>query len=204
MIRLNLLGEDPGIDKSLLMMLGGFLASVIAFIGVFGMMLSSVNSEIVNLNTQIENFEDLLVDLRKKTKVVENLEKKRDELNSKLSVIAELKQNKLGPVRILDDLNTALPGKAWISSVEEKGQGMEISGHALDNQTIALFMKDLEQSNYFKKVDLVETKQAENQGAKVKSFTLLADISYSGNISTEESVEKENKQAAIKRDKNVG
>lgn len=73
---------------------------------------------------------------------------------------------------------------------------MKISGNALDNQTIALFMKDLEQSEYFKKVDLIETKQAENQGAKIKSFTLLADISYAGKIAIE-AVKEEEKQATL-------
>ena len=203
MIRLNLLGEDPSIDKSLLMMLGGFVASVIVLVGVFSIMLSSVNSKIANFNVQIEEFENQLVDLRKKTRVVENLEKKRDELNSKLSVIAELKQNKLGPVRILDDLNLSLPDKAWIASVKESGEQMQIYGHALDNQTVTLFMKDLEQSDYFKKIELVETKQALNQGAKVKSFTIKADVSYSGKVK-EEKVEEDNKQASLKKDKNVG
>lgn len=66
MIRLNLLGEEPSLDKSLVMMLGGFIASIICFVGIFSVMLSSVNSEIANLNVQIETYENQLVDLRKK------------------------------------------------------------------------------------------------------------------------------------------
>ncbi|MEZ4754374.1 MAG: PilN domain-containing protein [Bdellovibrionota bacterium] len=203
MIRLNLLGEDPGIDKTTLKLLGGFFGSIIIFIATFAFLLSSINTQISEMSLQIETFENQLVDLRKKTQVVENLEAKRDELNSKLSIIAELKQNKLGPVRVLDDLNIALPDKAWISSMQEKSQGMEIVGFALDNQTIALFMKDLERSGYFKRVDLVETKQADNQGARVKLFTLLADITYAGTLAIEASEAEENK-ADSKQGENLG
>ena len=70
-----------------------------------------------------------------------------------------------------------------------------IDGKAIDNQTIAGFMRELEQSDYVKTVDLGETRQSDERGAKIKAFSLSAVVQYAGGakastIATTEQVEK--------------
>ena len=182
MIRINLLGDDTAIDHSAKLMLGGVVLSFVVELLVFSFLQMSVTSGITELTRQQETLDAELGKLRERTKEVRDLEKKRSDLGQKLAVIGLLKRNKMGPVRIMDDLNISVPEKAWLREVKESGGAMRIQGMALDAETIALFMKDLEASDYFVTVDLEETKQALVEGIKMQEFVLNAQVSYSGRV----------------------
>ena len=104
----------------------------------------------------------------------------KQDLNDKLHVIALLKKSKSGPVRVLDDLNTSIPDRSWLSTLKESENVLHIAGFALDNQTIAAFMKDLARSDFFESVDLEETKIAQKDGVKIRAFSLNSKINYAG------------------------
>lgn len=180
MIKINLLGDDTAIDNSGKRIVAGFVASMVALVVVFYIIHSSMGAEIERLAGEIEQKEGELARLEKVTKEVKDLEQKEAEYNNKIMVIATLKKSKLGPVRILDDLNTALPEHAWITQIKEEGGVLSIDGKAIDNQTIANFMKVLEASDYFKTIDLGETRQTDDRNVKIKSFTLNTAVSYAG------------------------
>ena len=62
-----------------------------------------------------------------------------------------------------------------------------LTGMALDNQTIATFMRQLQGSKYFYEVDLVETSQTEPvrsagaaSGPVFKKFIIKAHLDYLG------------------------
>lgn len=172
MIRINLLGEK--IDRSgsyVLQALGG---AVVVFFALFlsFMLYDSVASQVAALQDEESQLKIELARLEKVTKEVEELEKKRKLLTDKLRTIATLKAKKTGPVRILDDINLAVPERAWLEGITQKGQVLEIKGVALDNQTIALFMKNLEQGKFVSSVDLVVSSELVKDDVKLKEFTL--------------------------------
>lgn len=180
MIKINLLGDDTVVDSSGKKIIAGYVASLVALLVIFYTLNVSMANEIERLTRDIEEKEQELVQLEKVTKEVKDLEQKEAEFNDKIAVIANLKKSKLGPVRILDDLNSAVPEHAWVSSVKEEGGFMRIDGKAIDNQTIAGFMRQLEGSDYFKSIDLGETRQADERGVKIKAFSLNTVVSYAG------------------------
>jgi type IV pilus assembly protein PilN len=184
MIRINLLGDEKSVDLGGLYFLGGFFASVLLLLGTFFVLHQAVVKDIGDNSAEVARLEAALVDLQKITKEVKDLEKKRAELREKITIIAKLKRNKIGPVYVMDDLNMSLPERAWLVGGREKGGLFRIDGFALDNQTIAVFMKDLERSDYYETVDLVETKQSQRKGVGIKQFTLQAKVSYAGKIAT--------------------
>jgi type IV pilus assembly protein PilN len=70
-------------------------------------------------------------------------------------VIKELERNKTGPVRLLDEIAMAVPkDKLWLTSLKESGGMLTLTGTAMDNETVALFMTNLEQSEHVSTVDL--------------------------------------------------
>jgi len=89
-------------------------------------------------------------------------------------------------VRMLEDLSTATPQKLWLVSFSETNGQATITGMALDNQTIAGFMRSLQSSPYFYEVDLVETSQSEpvrvggDSGMIFKKFIVKAQLDYLG------------------------
>ena len=185
MIKINLLGDEETANHSGVLWIAGYFTSLVACLVVFFFLNSLISSSIASLDSQVKTQENQLAKLRAVTKEVKDLENKRKELRDKLAVIATLKRSKAGPVRVMDHLNMALPERAWITQIQEQEKVLKIHGFALDNQTIANFMKGLEASEYFGGVDLIETKQVKWKGAGIKQFTVQAKVSYVGKIAAQ-------------------
>ena len=85
-----------------------------------------------------------------------------------------LKTKKHGPVHILDDLNLALPERAWLTGLRQKDQNIEVLGSALDNQTISLFIASLEKFPYFAQVGLNQSTEYSDpeSSARLMQFSL--------------------------------
>ena len=180
MIKINLLGDSTYRDFSGIWLLIGYAFCVSALVLICALNYTSMNSALSELTLEKEDLEKKEFQLIEVTKEVGELEKKRTELAQKNAVIQILKRNKSGPVRILDDLNKSIPERSWVTDIKESSGNMKMTGRAIDNQTIASFMTDLEKSDYYEKVDLDETKTVEQAGVKLKEFTLKSGVDYSG------------------------
>jgi len=185
MIKINLIGDKSSSDYSAHFQIAIFvlaIASTILFCWTYSGHLDYSLAYSKQADSILRN---QLTELKKETKTVRDLEKKREALKAKLRVIEDLKARKIGPVRILDDLNSAIPEKSWLIEVKDKNGILRIDGIALDNQTIADFVKQLQKSPYFPRVDLLEARQEEVRGVKMKRFAISAKISYSPNTASE-------------------
>lgn len=180
MIKINLLGEEIVQSGSGRFIPLAFGASVLLLTIAFYLHYNSINSTLVDTNAKIEALNRQLQGLKERTKEVRALTEKKKELTDKLSIIATLKKNKTGPVKLLDEINTAIPEKAWLGGLEEGSGELKIKGQALDDQTVAQFMKELELSDYFLSVQLLETKSIPRNGVLIKDFSLVSKVSYAG------------------------
>lgn len=114
--------------------------------------LSGLKDEEQRLQTELKTYEATI-------KRIAELEKKIKEIKAKLDVIKELERNKTGPVRLLDEIANAVPkDKLWLTSLKESGGMLTLTGTAMDNETVALFMTNLEQSDHISNVDLQSTR----------------------------------------------
>lgn len=188
MIRINLLptkeaqramGRRQQLSLALLGLALAVLVMIIPYI-LQAHKLSGLDQGIHQLQAEISKLEQ-------QTREVRDLDKKRNELQAKLKVIEDLKQKRIGPVRILEDLSAATPEKLWLVEFSDVNGAATITGMALDNQTIAVFMRQLQNSKYFFEVDLVETSQIEplrggggGDGASFKKFIIKAHLDYLG------------------------
>jgi type IV pilus assembly protein PilN len=134
MIRINLLGQESVKDNSAALQISTFVGTLALVLIVSVLLLRSVNNEIESTKQQVQQKELELTSLKKVTEEVRELEKKKAELKDKLLVIASLKSRKVGPVRVLDDLNLAMPEKSWLTEIKEVNGNLNIQGLALDNQ----------------------------------------------------------------------
>lgn len=184
MIKINLLGEPPRLDATTKRWLGTYMVSLAAMVLIGLVARGLMTGRIAHLERETNVLNSELLALKRATKEVRDLESKRKELRAKLDVIARLKETKIGPVRIMDDLNGAVPDRVWLTEIAERSGVLRLSGYALDNQTIAAFMKDLDRSDFFETVELVETKQMEREGVKIKLFTLESKVNYAGAVTT--------------------
>lgn len=189
MIRVNLLpvkeaqraiGRRQQLSVALLSVSVALLVMVIPYV-LQGRHIAKLDGDIAQLSAEIQRY-------NVQTREVHDLEKKRSELQAKLKVIEDLKQKRVGPVRMLEDLGSATPQKLWLVNFNEANGQATITGMALDNQTIAAFMRALQSSPYFFDVDLVETSQSEpargalgsDTGMSFKKFIVKTQLDYLG------------------------
>jgi len=110
-------------------------------------------------------------------KEVDAFKVKRDQLQKQIEVVAGLKRDQRRPAPILEALSRSLPEQVWIVSIEEKDQGMRITGKSLNgNVGIATFMENMGTSSWFGTAELVESKAEIFLNRPVVSFTLTVPI----------------------------
>jgi type IV pilus assembly protein PilN len=116
-----------------------------------------------------------LAGFEKELNEIKKLESKIKEIKVKLDVIKKLEKGKTGPVLLLADVADSVPkDKLWLTSYTENKGDLSLSGTAMDNETIALFMNNLEQTEQINTVDLESAKLRDiaNYGIKVSDFVL--------------------------------
>ncbi len=181
MIRINLLSAREAEDEA-----GRRRDERIVVVGAVALVAVLLGAELtsrlrlVPIRAQSERLTKEVAALEEKTKELNALEAQRGELEEKLKTIAQLEARKVGPVQVLANLSDAAPEELWLLEFTESGGLGTVSGLALDNQTIAAFMRNLGSSAYFSNVDLVETTQSEQDGVPLKRFIINARLSYTG------------------------
>jgi type IV pilus assembly protein PilN len=175
MIRINLLPvreerRKAGARNLALIMIAGLAGSVFLS-GVLHLKvlhdISSTREITANTQAEIDRFAPQL-------KQVEEFKKTKAEIEQKLNVIQGLNEARSGPVRMLDELATHTPDRIWISQVQVENGRMVMEGMSLDNELVALFLTALEESAYFKNVELVETQAKEKDGFRLNAFEVSA------------------------------
>jgi type IV pilus assembly protein PilN len=145
------------------------------------------------LDLDIKETQRQLDRYNEQVKEVEQLDKLKADLETKLRIIEELNKMRVGPQRVLDDLSVATPEKLWLIEFSETSGSTKIVGLALDNETIADFMRRLQKSPYFFGVDLEETTESKEEAlAGFKRFSIKANVDYAGRGG----MQSEDKQAA--------
>jgi type IV pilus assembly protein PilN len=133
--------------------------------------LSRLEQELAGLRSEIQA-------LNIKVKEVADLQTRIKDFKGKHKIIEELNKKKSGPVLVMETLSNATPANLWLTELRESGGGVTMNGLAIDNQTIADFMKALASSKYFTGVDLVETTQGAGPTASLKRFSIKTGVVY--------------------------
>ena len=118
---------------------------VLAFMGVYFFNLSS---KLSGLKDDESRLNKELAGYQKELKEIKDLQNKIKQIKRKLSIINDLQKGKTGPVLLLSDIADAVPkDKLWLTSLSEKNGNLSLKGTAMDNETVSLFMKNLENTN---------------------------------------------------------
>jgi type IV pilus assembly protein PilN len=133
--------------------------------------LSSLEEELAGLRTELQV-------LNTKVKEVADLQVKIKEARGKQKIIDGLKQKKTGPVLVMASLSRATPTSLWLTDLREAGGNVTMNGLATDNESIADFMRSLDQSKFFTNVELVESTQGAGTSSSLKKFSVKAKVLY--------------------------
>ncbi|HNW83363.1 MAG TPA: PilN domain-containing protein [bacterium] len=183
MIKINLL---PVKDDKLINEAKGYIIialSSLAVVIVLIVLNSSVLAERENESRmRIEEADKEIANLKSIMGEIQNLKEKKAKLQEKMDMIIRLQEQNIGPVRVLDELSLKLPSnKIWIEDLSLKGDMIDMNGKTLENQEVANFMKQLENSLFFSGVNLKKvTKDKIVDGVPMLSFGLNTVVYLAG------------------------
>ena len=150
----------------------------------------SLGNKILSLKAKIETTKKEVAKYDKINKEIASFKKQLEILKKKTSVIESLEKNRFEPVRLLDTMSLKIIAKRmWFKSFESRDKTVEIDGIALDNKTVADFMTRLQGTGLFSAVRLKTIKKAKIKDSDLKSF----QISCTRRDMTKPKKEKSNK-----------
>ncbi len=160
MIRINLLPFRAARKKeNIRRQISVFALSVVCLALLMGFVFLNLSRTVAALEADMSSKKKELATYAETTKKIEVLKKKIAEVRAKLNVIKELESKKTGPVLLLDELAMAVPKeKLWLTALDEKKGILTLNGTAMDNDTVALFMTNLEIAKHIVSVDLQTAK----------------------------------------------
>jgi type IV pilus assembly protein PilN len=179
MIRINLLPvkelkAEVGRRREVMIASVSLVVTVASILGVYFYQLnrtSTLEKELAELRSELQVF-------NRKVKEVALIQSKIKENQSKLQVLESINKKKAGPTGVMESLSAATPGSLWLTEFRETGGNVTITGVAVDNQTIAEFLKALGSYAFFKETELVETTQSEQPGMPPRRFAIKSKLFY--------------------------
>jgi type IV pilus assembly protein PilN len=172
MIKINLLPyREKKKKENLVQQIWIIAGSFIVFILLLFWLQIWINSSISDLKSKIKESEASLIELDKAIGDLDKFKNDKKELEQKLGVIATLEENRLAPVKTLDNLAMLVPSKdIWLIKITQKGDSINIEGIGRDNLVVADFMKDIEKFDPIKSVDLISSRNTDIAGITLQRF----------------------------------
>jgi type IV pilus assembly protein PilN len=193
LIRINLLPVRQAAKRkdSAQILILGVLVVLGAGIGNY-IWLSTTQDKSAKVEAQIADTQRRITELEKVIGEVNNINKRKKELEDKLKILNELRKGRSGPVRMLDAMATAIPNKVAINAFEESNSVVKLSGRAVSHEDVAEFMKSLSTIVWTPKGigRIVERKRDATtmrvellaQGSEIVDFTLAEVSNFFTNI----------------------
>ena len=156
-----------------------FLFILILTIGIFSWYQSSIISELTIENEKIAN------EKKKYTQIlnqIKQLDEEKKILENRIAVIKNLRKDSSITVHVLDEIANLTPSKRmWLKTIDQSSSKLMISGMALDDQTIAKYMDDLDKSDYIKNIVLANTTMDKYAERNLKSFSISCTVGIEDN-----------------------
>lgn len=156
MIRINLISEgkkSPAVRSARLrafnlnaqniavvLVVVSFLLAALAYGGYWLYM----NRQLAAQRAEISELQATVAELEEIIKEVERFEKRKVELQHKIDVITDLRNNQRGPVHIMDQVSRALPDFLWLDRMDVNASQVNITGKAFTTSSVANFIENLD------------------------------------------------------------
>lgn len=185
MIRINLLSDGrrptavrksrgPALGESSttnLALLAALALGVLAILGYWFMLerqKGAVEEEVAIAREEVERLRPILAE-------VEEFKVKQDDLQRKIDVITNLKNQQTGPVRVMDAISRALPELLWLDRMEVNATVIRLSGRAFNVNSVSNFIENLDKVPEFSEPKVARVN--ETPDGEVYEFTINVEYS---------------------------
>ena len=112
---------------------------------------------------------------------VERFEAQKRDLQQRVNLIEELRQNQVGPVHMLDQISRSMPDRLWLLDMKQTGNDVSLDGKTSTLSSLADFVANLEASGYFAKpVEITNSEEEKSNDTDLIKFTVKATFEMPG------------------------
>ena len=178
MARINLLPwreeRRELIKQQFLVVLGG-----VAVLGALLILLAMtiVNSAISDQEARNNYMQGQITKINKEVAEISDLEKRRQQLLDRMTIIQDLQGTRPLIVRVFDEMVRTLPDGLFYTSVSRKEKRIDVEGIAESNNRVSSLMRKLDGSPWFADPNLTAVSAASAYGDQASSFKLSFQIS---------------------------
>ena len=129
--------------------------------------LTRENNLLRDAQAEKKNLQDVVAKL-------DELERQKNLFERKIRVITQLQSRQENAVIIMDELSRHLPNWLWLTELSFSAQQIQIKGRAVSNNLIADYIFNLEESDYFRNVNLISSTQRRVRNNQYLEFSLTA------------------------------
>lgn len=142
------------------------MAAVVALAHAqIGAMIGYQNTRNQFLDTEIKRLDKKIAEIR-------NLKRKKQNLLARMRIVEELQTSRPEIVHLFDEMVTSLPEGVYLTSLQQKGRRVTLTGYAQSNARVSSFMRKLEASPWLKNPDLREIRAEKKRKNRLSRFTL--------------------------------
>lgn len=164
MIRVNLL-QRRALKKKFQLQLSQKLTAgcslILVLAGLFvGWRYWSLGKASAQLDADLASAQQETARLQSIIKQVQQFEQRRSQLQQRIGLIEQLRQNQTGPVHMLDQISRALPPMLWLTELKQTPGTSDvfIDGKCMTLTSLSDFVSNLETSGYFQRsVEIVSS-----------------------------------------------
>lgn len=164
MIRVNLL-KRKAVRKKFQVQLSQKLTAACSVIVVstalaVGWRFWSLGKASAQLDTDLATAQQEMARLHSVIQQVQQFEQRRAQLQQRVGLIEQLRQNQTGPVHMLDQISRALPPMLWLTELKQTPGSSDvlIDGKCMTLTSLSDFVSNLEVSGYFQRsVEIVSS-----------------------------------------------
>jgi type IV pilus assembly protein PilN len=120
--------------------------------------LNALDQRIASTRTEIAQLEKTIGEVKSITQDKKSLE-------DKLKILDALKKGRTGPVKVMDELATIIPNKAWITDYTEQNGNVVMHGFAVTYEDLSAFAQRLKTSKFFANVTIKKASQRNQSGS---------------------------------------
>ena len=150
-----------------MMVLGLVFALGLVALGYIGM-----NNAISQQQARNDYLKQQIAEIDQKIKEIEDLERTKQNLLSRMRVIEELQSSRSATVHFFDELVNTVPDGITLNTIKQTGDSVTINGVAESNGRISSYIKSFENSPWFAEPKLVIIKTSEKNKQREGEFTL--------------------------------
>ncbi len=156
------------------------LSAIVAFcclLFLLGLLGIFQTGKINALDTQISELTKLKTSYAPILADIEKIKKQKGELERKTAIIKKLRSESSLTVHVLDEVANKLDNsRMWLESLSQEGSTLNLTGVALDNETVAQFMDKLKESAFIVDVNLTSSSLQVVSERNLKGFVMTCSI----------------------------